>query len=75
MALVATAQVTSNIDRMAMAIVGIMPPLALWFWWNEPAQTMSESIHAVRNEGRSARRQTLYNGGLSREEESHVHIR
>ena len=33
---------------LAMAVVGLVPPLALLFWWNEPSQTMSESIRQAR---------------------------
>lgn len=55
MVMVGTAQVASNADRIALAIFGVMPPMLLWFSWNEPAPTMSESIHAVRDEGRSPR--------------------
>jgi len=31
-----------------LAALGVLPPIALLIFWNEPAQTMSESI----NEGR-----------------------
>ena len=33
---------------IAVAVFGLLPPLAILLLWNEPAQTMSESI----NEGR-----------------------
>jgi hypothetical protein len=33
---------------MLLAAVGVLPPLALMQLWNEPAQTMSESISQAR---------------------------
>jgi hypothetical protein len=33
----------------ALLAVGLLPPLALLLWWNEPRQTMSESINEVRS--------------------------
>jgi hypothetical protein len=33
---------------MAIAALGVLPPLALLLWWNEPAQTMSESIRKAQ---------------------------
>jgi hypothetical protein len=35
-------------DMLALAVLALTPPAAMWFWWNDPAQTMSERIHAVR---------------------------
>jgi hypothetical protein len=29
---------------IALAVVGLLPPLAILVWWKDPAQTMSESI-------------------------------
>ncbi len=55
MILVGSVHLTSMIDRIGLAIFGVLPPLALLYWWNEPVQTLSESIHRVRDEGRSAR--------------------
>ena len=34
--------------QLAIAAVGLLPPLALLLWWNEPAQTMTEAIDEVR---------------------------
>jgi len=31
-----------------LAGFGLLPPLAILFLWNEPAQTMSESINDAR---------------------------
>ena len=31
-----------------LALVGTLPPLALLLWWNEPTQTMSETINKAR---------------------------
>jgi hypothetical protein len=42
-------------DLIALTVFGILPPLAIWFWWHEPSPTLSESIHQVRDEGRPAR--------------------
>jgi hypothetical protein len=33
---------------IAVAGVGLLPPLALLLLWNEPPQTISESIHKAR---------------------------
>jgi hypothetical protein len=51
-AAIAFADVTSMANRLALAMVGVLPALAMWFWWHDPAQTLSESIHGVRDEGR-----------------------
>ena len=34
--------------QLALAAVGLLPPLALLLWWNEPSQTMSEAINRAR---------------------------
>jgi hypothetical protein len=34
--------------QLAIAAFGLLPPLALLLWWNDPAQTMTESIDEVR---------------------------
>ena len=34
--------------QLAIAALGLLPPLALLVWWNEPAQTMTEAIDEVR---------------------------
>ena len=34
--------------HLAIAALGILPPLALLLWWNEPGQTMTEAIDEVR---------------------------
>jgi hypothetical protein len=36
-------------DGLVIAAVAILPPLALWFWWNDPTPTLSESIHEARD--------------------------
>jgi hypothetical protein len=33
---------------LALVAVGLLPPLAILLLWNEPSQTMSESIHQAR---------------------------
>ena len=35
-------------DVLLLAALALAPPAAMWFWWNDPAETMSESIHAAR---------------------------
>ena len=41
-------------DGVAMAALGILPPILLWFWWHDPEPTMSQRIHDVRD-GTSSR--------------------
>jgi hypothetical protein len=38
----------STSDIVMLAALALAPPAAMWFWWNDPAPTLSESIHAVR---------------------------
>ena len=38
----------SSTKGLMLAVFGLLPPLALLLLWNEPAQTMSESIDAAR---------------------------
>lgn len=33
---------------IALASFGLLPPLGMLLLWNEPAQTISESIHEAR---------------------------
>ena len=33
---------------VVIAVLGLLPPLALLLWWNEPDQTMTEAIDEVR---------------------------
>lgn len=35
-------------DILMLGALALAPPAAMWFWWNDPAETLSESIHAVR---------------------------
>ena len=37
---------TSN--WITLAALTVVPPIAMWFFWNDPPQTMSESIHKAR---------------------------
>lgn len=46
---VLAARSVSMPDGTAIAALAILPPILLWFWWNDPEPTMSESIHEVRN--------------------------
>jgi hypothetical protein len=34
--------------HLAIAAIGLLPPLALLLWWNEPRQTMTQSIDEIR---------------------------
>jgi len=34
--------------QLAITALGLLPPLALLLWWNEPAQTMTQAIDEVR---------------------------
>jgi hypothetical protein len=43
-------------DGIALAALAILPPIVLWFWWNDPEPTMSESIQEVRNAASSRAR-------------------
>ena len=40
--------VTSSGGLVALAALGLLPPLALLLLWNHPQQSMSESIHESR---------------------------
>jgi hypothetical protein len=40
----------TRIDRLTLVILAVVPPVAMWFWWNEPSRTMSGNIQEVRNE-------------------------
>jgi hypothetical protein len=42
-----TARVTWPL-HLVVAALGLLPPLALLLWWNEPRQTMTEAIDEVR---------------------------
>jgi hypothetical protein len=54
----ASGYLRSPSDILTLAALALAPPAALWFWWNDPAQTLSESIKAVsRNDpGKTTRR-------------------
>ena len=47
LAIAIAAQVTGPI-QILIAALGVLPPLALLLWWNEPAQTTAEAIDEVR---------------------------
>ena len=42
------AGVTSTGGLVALAALGLLPPLALMLLWNDPPETMSESIRGGR---------------------------
>jgi hypothetical protein len=44
-----TSRGVSMPDGIAVVALAILPPILLWFWWNDPEPTMSESIHEVRD--------------------------
>jgi hypothetical protein len=45
-------------DYLMLAALAVAPPAAMWFWWNDPAQTLSQSIQAIRRNdtGKTTRR-------------------
>lgn len=43
------ARVTGPLVLM-IAAVGLLPPLAMLLWWNDPAQTMTEAIDEIRRQ-------------------------
>jgi len=34
--------------HFAIAAIGLLPPLALLMWWNDPSETLSETINKAR---------------------------
>ena len=48
----------STSDVLMLAALAVAPPAAMWFWWNDPVQTLSQSIQAVRRDdtGKTTRR-------------------
>jgi hypothetical protein len=40
--------VTFDLSWIALAAFGVLPPLALLMLWNEPPQTLTESIRNAR---------------------------
>jgi len=42
------AGVTSTGGLVALAALGLLPPIALMLFWNDPPETMSESIRGGR---------------------------
>lgn len=45
---VALGYLRSPSDALILAVFAVAPPAAMWFWWNDPDQTSSESIQAAR---------------------------
>lgn len=43
----ASGYLRSPSDIVMLAALALAPPAAMWFWWNDPAQTLSETIRAV----------------------------
>jgi hypothetical protein len=37
-------------DRLTLGLLAVVPPVAMWFWFNDPTRTMSENIHEARDE-------------------------
>jgi hypothetical protein len=54
----ASGSLRSASDVLMLAALAVAPPAAMWFWWNDPAQTLSQSIQAVRRNdpGKTAHR-------------------
>ena len=42
------ANITSTANWIALVCFTIIPPIAMWRFWREPPQTMSESIQEAR---------------------------
>jgi hypothetical protein len=38
------------IDRLTLGLLAVVPPVAMWFWFDDPIRTMSENIHEARGE-------------------------
>ena len=55
---VGSAHVTSLADGLALALFGALPALGIWFWLNDPSETMHESRHRIREAWRTPRRRT-----------------
>jgi hypothetical protein len=36
--------------QLVIAALGVLPPLAMLLWWNDPAQTMTEAIDEARRQ-------------------------
>ena len=54
----ASGSLRSASDVLMLAALAVAPPAAMWFWWNDPAQTLSQSIQDVRRNdpGKTAHR-------------------
>jgi hypothetical protein len=48
--MVGSGHLTSLGDRLTLALLAVVPPAVMWFWWHEPVRTMSENIHDARDE-------------------------
>ena len=35
---------TSLGDRLTLGLLAVVPPVAMWFWWNDPVRIMSQNI-------------------------------
>jgi hypothetical protein len=44
----ASGYLRSPSDVLMLAALAVAPPAAMWFWWNDPVQTLSQSIQAAR---------------------------
>jgi hypothetical protein len=41
---------TSPGDRLTLGLLAVVPPVAMWFWWNDPVRTMTQNIREARDE-------------------------
>jgi hypothetical protein len=48
--MVGSGHLTSLSDRLTLGLLAVVPPVAMWFWWNDPVRTMSQNIHQARDE-------------------------
>jgi hypothetical protein len=48
--MVGSGHLTSLGDRLTLGFLAVVPPVAMWFWWNDPVRTMSQNIREARDE-------------------------
>ena len=48
--MVGSGHLTSLGDRLTLGLVAVVPPAAMWFWWNDPVRTMTQNIREARDE-------------------------
>jgi hypothetical protein len=48
------------IDRLTLAVLAIVPPVAMWFWWTEPMRENSDTPGSQLDGRRTRSRQRLH---------------